>query len=162
MKKKRELKGESPPVEVIGMDHIYISVSDLAVSEAFYDKVMPLMGFLSSESSIGGAPHIHYFNRHFGYTIRPAINTASRFDSGSPGLHHFCFRVDGVEDVDAVARGLDNLGIEFENPKYYPEFSPDYYAVFFADPDGILLEVTNFRKNRRERSGHWEKEKRRV
>ena len=30
--------------EVIGIDHIYIAVSDLALSEAFYDRVLLAMG----------------------------------------------------------------------------------------------------------------------
>jgi hypothetical protein len=27
--------------------------------------------------------------------------------------------------------------------QFYPEYAPDYYAIFFADPDGIRLEATN-------------------
>ena len=31
----------------------------------------------------------------------------------------------------------------------YPEYDADYYATFFEDPDGVRLEVTNFRERRR-------------
>jgi glyoxylase I family protein len=31
--------------EIIGIDHIYIAVSDLQQSETFYDRVMPVLGF---------------------------------------------------------------------------------------------------------------------
>jgi glyoxylase I family protein len=58
--------------DVIGIDHIYIAVSDLAVSEAFYDRVMSALGFRKNSFAIGGDPHIQYFNRHFGFVLRPA------------------------------------------------------------------------------------------
>ena len=32
-------------MEVIGLDHIYLAVSDFARSEAFYDRVMRALGF---------------------------------------------------------------------------------------------------------------------
>ena len=35
----------SMPVEVIGIDHVYLSVRDLARAEAFYDRVMPILGY---------------------------------------------------------------------------------------------------------------------
>ncbi len=143
-------------VDVIGIDHIYITVSNLSRSEKFYDDVMSLLGFKKSKGPVGGDPHIHYFNRHYGFSIRPARNLDNKFDSYSPGLHHFCFRVDNKNDVDLVAEGLLELKIEFDQPKFYPEYSPDYYAIFFVDPDGIRLEVTNFRENRRNRFENWE------
>jgi catechol 2,3-dioxygenase-like lactoylglutathione lyase family enzyme len=32
-------------VEVIGVDHIFVSVGDLERSEEFYDRVMAILGF---------------------------------------------------------------------------------------------------------------------
>ena len=58
--------------EVIGIDHVYVAVSDLGRSEEFYDQAMTVLGFRKRKGSIGGDPHIHYYNRHFGYSIRPA------------------------------------------------------------------------------------------
>lgn len=147
------------PVDVIGIDHIYVTVSDLDVSETFYDNVMSLLGFVKSKAPIGGDPHIHYFNRHYGFTIRPARQPYNRFDAYSPGLHHFCFRVDSIDDVNAVAEGLAEFNIACDPPGFYPEYASDYYAVFFVDPDGIRLEVTNFRQNRKDRFENWEKVK---
>lgn len=33
---------------------------------------------------------------------------------------------------------------------------PDYRAVFLDDPDGLRLELTNFRAERRARLEHWD------
>ena len=60
------------PVEVIGIDHVYLTVRDLARAEAFYDQVMPILGYRKSRSTIAGDPHVHFFNRHFGFSLRPA------------------------------------------------------------------------------------------
>jgi hypothetical protein len=38
---KADRSGCNMNIEVIGIDHIYLSVSDLARSESFYDRTMP-------------------------------------------------------------------------------------------------------------------------
>jgi catechol 2,3-dioxygenase-like lactoylglutathione lyase family enzyme len=41
--------------EVTGIDHIYITVTDLVRSEEFYDKaLMKLLGFRKNKFSLGG------------------------------------------------------------------------------------------------------------
>jgi catechol 2,3-dioxygenase-like lactoylglutathione lyase family enzyme len=141
--------------DVAGIDHIYIAVSDLARSEAFYDRVMlQALGFRKNKFAIDGDQHVQYFNRHFGYVLRPARGHA-KHDSYAPGLHHFCLRVESVADVVAVAKELRGAGIDASEPKLYAEYAPDYWATFFNDPDGVRLEVTNYRQERRDRHDHW-------
>jgi catechol 2,3-dioxygenase-like lactoylglutathione lyase family enzyme len=53
--------------EVIGIDHIYIAVRDLPRSEAFYDLVMPALGFKKNNFPNEGDRHVQYYNRHFGF-----------------------------------------------------------------------------------------------
>lgn len=142
-------------IEVTGIDHIYITVSDLPRSESFYDRVLlDTLGFRKNSFTLGSDPHIQYFNRHFGFVLRPA-RTDSSHDAYSPGLHHFCFRADSVADVVAVAEALRAAGIDATEAKLYPDYAPDYWATFFCDPDGIRLEVTNYRQERRDRHDHW-------
>ncbi|MDD5057548.1 MAG: VOC family protein [Sideroxydans sp.] len=141
--------------EVTGIDHIYLTVSDLARSEVFYDLVlMDALEFRKNKFTLGGEPHVQYFNRHFGFVLRP-IHAMAKHDPYSPGLHHFCLRVDSAAEVVAVAEQLCSAGIEASPAKLYPQYAPDYTATFFADPDGIQLEVTNYRQERRERHDHW-------
>ena len=141
--------------EVIGIDHIYISVRDMARSEAFYDKVLAqALGFRKNRFEIGGDPHVQYYNRHFGYVIRPA-RSAAPHDSYSAGLHHFCLRVESIEDVRSVAQQLREAGIGTSPAALHPGYAPDYWATFFADPDGVRLEVTNYRQERRDRHDRW-------
>ena len=135
-------------LEVTAVDHIYIAVTDMDRSERFYDSVMRLLGFRKGTKAINNQRHLHYFNPVTQYTVRPARTGASPHDPHSPGLHHVCFRVSSPEDVDAVAQAPHQVGIEVADPKFYPEHAPDYYAAFFADPDGIRLEVVAHRRLR--------------
>lgn len=142
-------------IEVTGIDHIYITVSDLARSRAFYDTVLlRVLGFRSNSFELGGDPHVQYYNRHFGYVLRPA-RSARTHDPYSPGLHHFCLRVDTVDDVVAAANALRAAGIDATEAHLHPGYAPDYWATFFTDPDGLRLEITNYRAERRERHDRW-------
>ncbi len=142
--------------EVLGIDHLYVSVSDLASSERFYDAVMGILGFRKNAFELHGERHIQYYNRHFGYVLRPARSSASH-DPYAPGLHHLCLRVDGETEVRSAAAALVQAGVQVGEPKHYPEYAPDYFAVFFSDPDGLRLEITNYRRERRERHDQWDK-----
>jgi glyoxylase I family protein len=142
--------------DVLGIDHVYFTVGDLAASARFYDRVLvDALGHVKAHAPIGGDPHVHYVNRHFSIALRPA-RTRAAHDSYAPGLHHFCFRVEDAAAVDRVARALAAAGIQASPPRLYPEYADDYYATFFTDPDGLRLEVTNFRAERRERLARWE------
>jgi len=141
-------------VEVTGIDHIYITVSDLGRSTRFYDSVMEVLGFRKNEFTLNNETHVQYFNRHFGYVLRPA-HSWNKYNPYAPGLHHFCMRVESQQGVEEVAKELAGKGIEVSQPKLYPEYADDYYAVFLKDPDGIELEITNYRHERRERHDNW-------
>ena len=127
-------------MEVLGLDHLYLSVSDMARSEAFYDAVMQRLGFRKGDKAIAGEPHAHYFNRSLQVSIRPARG-ARAHDPYAPGLHHVCLQLATRSDVDEAAAALCALGVEASEPRLYPEYNPDYYATFFRDPDGIRLEL---------------------
>jgi glyoxylase I family protein len=142
--------------DVTGIDHIYLSVSDLARSAPFYDQVLcNALGFRKNDFALSGDAHVQYYNRHFGVVLRPA-RVAGGHAPYSPGLHHLCLRVDSIAEVHAVAAQLRASGIAATPAALYPDYAPDYCATFFTDPDGIRLEVTNHRQERRERHDHWD------
>jgi catechol 2,3-dioxygenase-like lactoylglutathione lyase family enzyme len=141
--------------EIIGIDHIYVAVQDLHASEKWYDRVMPLLGFKKNSFQNEGDLHLQYYNRHFGFVLRPAHKSLSH-DPLAPGLHHFCLRVESIETVHGIAEAFAKEGIECSKPQLYPEYAPDYYAIFFSDPDGIRLEITNYRAERKKRFEDWE------
>ena len=143
-------------VEVIGIDHVFVAVRDLEISGVFYDRVMSVLGFRKRAAPLGGDPHLHYYNRHVAYSLRPAREGTADHDPYAPGLHHLCFRLVDEAAVDRAFEELRTAGVEATEPRYYPEYAPDYYATFFSDPDGLRLEVMNFRETRRRIMYDWE------
>lgn len=139
--------GRGAPPELAGVDHIYLAVGDFDRSRLFYDRAMRALGFKKGTFPIAGDPHCHYFNRNLQISIRPARR--GKHDPYAPGLHHLCLRVAGKAEVDEVARRLRALRIQVEGPRLWPEYAPDYYALFFRDPDGIRFEVMNHRAGRK-------------
>ncbi len=62
-------------------------------------------------------------------------------DRYSPGLHHVAWQAASRADVDALHAVLTRIGAKvLDGPALYPEYGSTYYAVFFADPDGLKLE----------------------
>ena len=148
------------PVEVICIDHVFIPVRDLAAAEAFYDKVMPILGFRKGPVSDKVSPRARYDNRHLSYWVLlredPGTPAESHSTPGSPS--HLCFRVVDEQAVDRACSELRAAGIEATEPRAYTQYSADYYATFFSDPDGLLLEVINFNARRRRRMFDWDTE----
>src|SRR5438552_5427134 len=92
-----------PPerVEVVGLDHVYLAVSDFERSESYYDTVLGLLDFRKIDAPIGGETHRHYFNKVMQISIRPAHG--GRHDPYVPGLHHLCLQVKDNAAVDRIA-----------------------------------------------------------
>jgi catechol 2,3-dioxygenase-like lactoylglutathione lyase family enzyme len=144
-------------VDVIGIDHVYLTVAALERSESFYDQVLlGVLGFRKSRFRLSGVEHVQYYNRRFGIVLRPAAAGSRTHDAYSPGLHHLCLRVESAAEVTTAAAALREIGVDATDPRAYREYAEDYVATFFCDPDGIRLEVTNFREERRRRNLLWE------
>ena len=139
----------------VGIDHVYVSVTDFEKSEAFYDAVMQALGFRKGDMPIAGERHAHYFTPRMQYSIRPA-KTARRHDAYAPGLHHFCFQAPDRRAVDEVETRLRALGVDVSEAREY-DYGPGYYAIFFEDPDGIRLEVVARRADRDRIREEWDR-----
>ena len=144
------------PVEVICIDHVFVPVQDLAAAEAFYDKVMRVLGFRKGPVSDKVSPRARYDNRHLTYWIVAREDASGEAGTGQSAPSHLCFRVVDEEAVDRACRELRAAGIDATEPQAYTQYSPDYYATFFSDPDGLLLEVINFNGRRRRRMFDWD------
>ncbi len=143
-------------LEVTGIDHLYLTVADFARSEAFYDRVMAVLGYRKGTLAVAGDPHAHYFNRVMQVSIRPARTPDRPHDAYAPGFHHLCLRLPDRRSVDAAVRALVALGVDVSAPRLYPEYAEDYYAAFFADPDGLRLELVANRRLRDEIRERWD------
>lgn len=136
------------------VDHIQITVRDMARAVPFYDALLPLLGYdLARKTEAVIEEHELHVVEYIHPSLLFAINgprsglAQEQVHRRRPGaLHHLAFRVDERAQVDALHAELVKLAplgaTIVSAPREFPEYSPaGYYAVFFKDPDGIKLEI---------------------
>jgi catechol 2,3-dioxygenase-like lactoylglutathione lyase family enzyme len=125
--------------------HIDLSVSDVAAARRVYAPVLDFLGYTMVKDRPDGCEWDLQGREPFGASlaIRTATSVGSH-DRYAAGLHHLAWRVESREAVDAAYALLVEHGIPvLDPPAHYPEYSGDYYAVFFADPDELKLEIVH-------------------
>jgi catechol 2,3-dioxygenase-like lactoylglutathione lyase family enzyme len=133
------------------IDHIQITVRDMAVAIPFYDKLLPLLGF-DPDARATAVIDAHDFQVVEYSHPRLALAITSprsafaqeRVHRRRPGaLHHLAFQAASRAEVDRLYAELQAIGaVIVAPPREYPEYTPaGYYAVFFKDLEGIKYEI---------------------
>jgi len=123
------------------LHHVDLTVSDFRRSKEFYARVLPLMGFERLPKEFGavawrGASIVAI------QPAKPELRDRPH-DRYAPGIHHLAFHAPSREAVDALHEQLVALGVVILDPPADYPYSAGYYAVFFADPDGVKLEYVH-------------------
>ena len=123
--------------------HTKLSVSDFKKSYQFYKDIFELLGYKQVQDKKDRAGWTSLDG--YGVLIAQAKTTDYKYKFEAPGLHHLCLKASSVELVDKVHELVLIKDVYVSGPsKKYPEFTDKYYAVYFADPDGIKLEVAYY------------------
>lgn len=122
----------------IALGHVGITVSDLDVSEGFYQEVLGLRVVNESLQF----PCRYASMAREGKTVLTLWEySGGRIKKRRPGLHHLAFEAGSEEEVNRTKALLDNLGAHWtEGARIYPEGSRAA-AIHFEDPDGIRIEL---------------------
>lgn len=124
--------------------HVDLSIRDIAAAEPLYDLVLTHMGYAKGQPyPQGGGEWDHADGSSIGIRQTTGPNTGRDHDRYSSGLHHLAWRAESRADVDALHDKLVGFGATIlDAPADYPRYNQGkgYYAVFFADPDGLKLE----------------------
>ena len=137
-----------------GIHHIDLTVKDAHASRAFYESVLGFMGYRlsspmhdSNEVDPNGFDFDLKEGENFcsiGILSARGENADRVHDRYSIGLHHIAWNAANRDDVDAMYAHLLSIGATIlDPPAAYPKYGPTYYAVFFADPDGLKLEYVH-------------------
>ncbi|MEW6271290.1 MAG: VOC family protein [Thermodesulfobacteriota bacterium] len=130
-------------IEVLSIDHVDLTVGDLERSTEFYGKVLGALGF----RRVAHESYVAWGNAHMNVGLRAAAPAESGkgFDRRRIGFHHLALKARSRADVDRFHAFLVREGLTvLDPPAEYPQYGPGYYAVFFADPDGMKLELVHF------------------
>ena len=127
---------------VVGIDHLALSVGDLARSKEFYRKVLGFLGFKLKHNYDDAAG---WSNGKTLFWIGEADREGKRrrHRIGNIGFHHYAFELAKRQDVFDLEAFLKKKKITIVDPaaEYY---SGGYYAVFFLDPDSLKLEGMHY------------------
>jgi glyoxylase I family protein len=130
------------------LNHLRLSVRDPAATEAFYDPVLALLGYVQiprhdggraweRRDSTGAAQWLIFT------PVAPEHRDAAPHDLTAPGFHHLALNAVDREQVDRVHETLVAGGADILDAPAEYDYNPGYYAVFFRDPDGFKLEVVH-------------------
>ncbi|MFC5061160.1 VOC family protein [Actinomycetospora atypica] len=136
-------------VQSSGFAHVRLTVTDIARSKAFYDRVFGWPAAIdtsdqvdepgvreSPEKFYGGVIYQTPQGTLFG--LRPVGSDS--FDSGRTGLDHVSFTVDSRADLDRAASALSDAGIEHGG--IHDMTDAGMAILSFQDPDDINVELT--------------------
>ena len=100
-----------------GLDHIALSVTDVARSRAFYEKHLGL-----TIMSDGGEQSCF---------LHCGKNFVALFRSKEPAMHHYCYAINDYEPATVVEK-LRAVGLTARRAQN---------RVYFDDPDGLEVQV---------------------
>lgn len=133
------------------LDHVRLTVTDIARSKAFYDRVFGWPVVVDASDRVG-EPGVRTSPEDFyGGTVyrtpagtlvglRPVAPAGQRFDSEHTGLDHLSLKVGSRDDLVAARAALDAAGIEHGEVIDLRETG--LAILSFSDPDGIHLELS--------------------
>ena len=132
------------------VNHIDLTVVDPQRSRPFYEQVLGFMGYRCVADHDRGYDFDLQTAAGFtsiGIVRAVGANAGRTHDRYSPGLHHLAWSAADRADVDRLYDLLRAIGATIlDAPADYPKYGPGYYAVFFADPDGLKLEYVHWPK----------------
>jgi catechol 2,3-dioxygenase-like lactoylglutathione lyase family enzyme len=129
-------------MEVNGMAHVILTVSNFEKCRTFYEKLLPFLGMrpvINSDEMfycVGGRTAVGIMRADEPYR-------GERFVQRRVGLHHLCLRARERADVDEAHRFLESIGAKIVHTPEDGAWAPGYYSVLFEDPDGIRMEINH-------------------
>jgi catechol 2,3-dioxygenase-like lactoylglutathione lyase family enzyme len=119
------------------LDHIFLTVSDMARAVAFYEAVLPAVGVSVRHDYEGKDGHPDLM----GFGANGRIFFWLRQGEPAPGAVHVGFAAQSEAQVQAAyATALAAGAVSKHGPGPQLHYDPRYYAAQVTDPDGYSLE----------------------
>jgi len=128
------------------LDHVSITVSDIAAAERFYDAIMKVLGVVKvgrREDWLGYGERSRpaYPDRVY-ISIRKGPKPEEAFG------RHWCFKAKWRTQIDAFwDAGIAAGGSDDGPPGVRNNYHTSYYAAFLRDPDGNRVEASVIKRS---------------
>jgi catechol 2,3-dioxygenase-like lactoylglutathione lyase family enzyme len=124
------------------IDHIGLNVPNLQSAKSYYDVLMPFLGyepFFSADEQFSYRPADEKPGTMVFFYVAPL---ESEYVRKGVGLEHLAFRARTRSQVDAAhSKALEVGSRILFSPQLFPQYHASYYASFWFDPHGFLLEI---------------------
>ncbi len=122
--------------------HIGINVPDLAAARAYYGALMPLLDFVEFLDGDDEFAYRPANGKPGTYLFFYQSRESGDFSRQRTGLQHIAFMVSTRTAVSAVFERAVELGSTTVHvPQAFPQYPPPYFAAFWLDPFGLMLEA---------------------
>lgn len=129
----------APTLTSLQTGHVALNVTDLERSKAFYQRLLGLS--VAAEGHDNDRRWV-FLGRDGNLLLTLFQQSDGAFSTSTPGLHHLSFQVEDMDQVhvaEAIAHELD--APFFHDSVVAHSEGSSSGGIFFADPDGIRLEV---------------------
>jgi glyoxylase I family protein len=129
-----------------GIHHLDLTVQEPQASFALYDAFLRFLGCKlvnRGDTAIEWTLESGKGSPSISLVKAKSSGTTKQHNRYSPGLHHLAWASDSREDVGRLHALLVAIKADvLDAPADYPQYNKGrgYYAVFFADTDGLKLE----------------------
>jgi glyoxylase I family protein len=129
-----------------GIHHLDLTVQEPQASFALYDAFLRFLGYKlvnRGDTAIEWTLESGKGSPSISLVKAKSSGTTKQHNRYSPGLHHLAWASDSREDVGRLHALLVAIKADvLDAPADYPQYNKGrgYYAVFFADTDGLKLE----------------------
>ena len=124
------------------LGHLGLNVPDLGEARLYYDEIMPLLGFetfLSTDDEFAYKPA---GGKRGTYVFFYQAQQSGEFSRERSGLQHLAFVVPSRAAVGLVHQRVVELDCQvLHSPREFPQYPPPYFATFWLDPFGFMLEA---------------------
>ena len=123
------------------INHLSIHVSNLKHSTSFLGWFLGCLGYNQSDEWKDGVSY------QLGATYIDLIQVEDEYQAvphnrEQVGMHHLAFHASSREAVDKMTDEIRSRGLMLLYPEQHPYAGgPNYYALYFEDPDGIKVEL---------------------
>ncbi|NIZ91083.1 VOC family protein [Kineococcus rubinsiae] len=134
-------------ITTTGFNHVRLTVTDLAASRAFYDRLFgwPVAFEVPADADEATRASLGFLFGGIIYAVpggllglRPVAPEGDGFSEDRVGLDHLSLTVGSPAELDAAVALLDEVGAPHEGVKDLGSM----LILEFRDPDGIALELS--------------------
>ncbi len=138
-------------MKALGFNHIDLGTRDMELTRGFYEDVLGFPLVRADLVDLGDKGCMKHFffdignGQLLGFMSGEEVEGWPKdFDSGinrglglMPGVYHFAFDADSVEELENTKAQLEQHGIDVRGPVDHEGWSK---SIYFEDPNGLQLE----------------------